>query len=451
MFKKVLGFTAATLLLAGCSDLATTSDEFVAGESSRAASAPNHYVKIAAASTSNWEQQTKFQFKITGLNIQVNDAISFTVQAPSGAKSLTVRGATTDNKYLSSYSVSGGTWYNISTTAKSADSELGITFYTSNSKTSGAVIIGDLKIGSKWISAADVKNATKPYYSSPASLSFSGSNTGSSDSGNNGGNGGSSSNLPVKTGAHEQFSVSVNELSGIELSITNDFFWGVDDNGGVYKVYSNGSRESFWKKDSAMTCDEMEGVAMDPATGDLYIGLESKDYCLAVIPNKGTLESPSYSKSNAKFFKAFGSDWGNSGVEGITWYKNNQLYIGTQQKNAPLFLCKKDGTVISSKKLHDVKASNGETNDITEVAGLDYDPENDWLWVVDSNTFKIYLFTGNIMSDSARLLKTYKINDYAKSNPEGICVDSKKGYIWISEDKETTSILHRYTFTGLKK
>ena len=449
MFKKVLGFTAAALLLAGCSDLATTSNELVAGESSRAASAPNHYVKIAAASTSNWEQQTKFQFKITGLNIQVNDAISFTVQAPSGAKSLTVRGATTDNKYLSSYSVSGGTWYNISTTAKSADSELGITFYTSNSKTSGAVIIGDLKIGSKWISAADVKNATKPYYSSPASLSFSGSNTGSSDSGNNGGNQNSGNtntdSTPKMIGLEKTYTLSkskagvqVSELSGLTLSKDKKYLIGNIDGGYLYKITFDGKTSKFGitsgYKDSDGDGRDMEGLAMDPSTGDIYVCGEP-NYFFKLTYSSDYKEYSTSSSFLKKISDASG--FGNSGIEGIAWHKGN-IYVGSQT-DAKIWEYTKSGSQIGSvKKLRNV------TSKITEVADLEYDPDNDWLWVLDSNEFEIFLFNG----DATKLLKTYDIGDFADNNPEALCVDKANGCIWIGEDA-SNSLLHKVKFSGL--
>lgn len=462
MFKKVLGFTAAALLLAGCSDLATTSNELVAGESSRAASAPNHYVKIAAASTSNWEQQTKFQFKITGLNIQLNDAISFTVQAPSGATSLTVRGATTDNKYLSSYSVSGGTWYNISTTAKSADSELGITFYTSSSKTSGAVIIGDLKIGSKWISAADVKNATKPYYSSPASLSFSGSNTGSSDSGSSNppdNPPAPSPTTPKMIGLEKTYTLSkskagvqVSELSGLTLSKDKKYLIGNIDGGYLYKITFDGKASKFGitsgYKDSDGDGRDMEGLAMNPSTGDIYVCGEP-NYFFKLTYSSDYKEYSTSSSFLKKISDASG--FGNSGIEGIAWHKGN-IYVGSQT-DAKIWEYTTDGKQVGS-----VKKLKSVTSHISEVADLEYDPDNDWLWVLDSNdnkeknkkngtdyySYTIYLFNGN----ATKLLNTYYIGDFAHNNPEALCVDKANGCIWIGEDA-SNSLLHKVKFSGL--
>lgn len=479
MLKKVLGFTAAALLLAGCSDLATTSDEFVAGESSRAASAPNHYVKIAAASTSNWEQQSKFQFKITGLNIQVNDPISFTVQAPSGATSLTVRGVNPEIKYLSNYKVSGGTWYNISTTATSADSELGITFYTSNSKTSGAVIIGDLKIGSKWISAADVKNTTKPYFSSPASLSFSGSNTGSSDSGDNPGapdpNPPVPGNLPVMGNKKDVISYkvyykdsngkerSVEELSGLTLSKDKKSLIGNIDGGYLYelpfegkdkkivgKQIGNSSGYKYKNSEGKEKYLDMEGLAMNPATGDIYVCGEP-GYFFKLSYSSYTLTNPIDRSKVLKQVKD-AADFDNAGIEGIAWHNGN-LYLGSQT-DAKIWEYTTDG-----KQVGNVKKLKSVTSHISEVADLEYDPDNDWLWVLDSNdnreknkkkgtdyySFTIYLFNG----DATKLLQTYYIGDFANGNPEALCVDKAHGCIWIGEDDDP-SILHKIPFSNLK-
>ncbi|MBO4405042.1 MAG: SdiA-regulated domain-containing protein [Treponema sp.] len=232
----------------------------------------------------------------------------------------------------------------------------------------------------------------------------------------------------------------LNELSGICLSFNKEYLWGVDDNGGLYRIKFDGSFSRKWNYK-----DEMEGLAVDPDTGDLYIGLESSERNgWRLYYNEDYEYGYNFdSSSGRKQIDAFTSSHDNSGIEGIAWY-DGDLYFGTQT-DARLYHCTKDGKVISDRSLKNSSAANGETNDIKEIAGLDYDKDNDWLWVLDSERFKIYIFTG----DGKTLLKSYNIkSSHCESNPEGICIDKKRGYIWISEDNSNTSLLHKFKISN---
>ena len=228
------------------------------------------------------------------------------------------------------------------------------------------------------------------------------------------------------------------ELSGLCLSKDGDFLWGCDDNGGLYKINFDGTFSLHWDKSA-----EMEALAIDPATGTMYIGLESTSNSGYVVP------SPGYnSKTNFGWVVDGASSMGNSGVEGIAWYKG-EILLGTQT-GATLFRYTLDGKLQEKKSLRTVCST------ISEIAGLDYDEENDWLWVIDSNSNKdnpqydpytVYLFDGA----ATKLIAKYYVGDFANWNPEAICVDKKNGCIWIGEDcgDEKFSILHKVKFTGM--
>ena len=230
----------------------------------------------------------------------------------------------------------------------------------------------------------------------------------------------------------------VPELSGLCLSKDGDFLWGCDDNGGLYKINFDGTFSLHWDKSA-----EMEGLAIDPATGTIYIGLEDSSNSGYVVP------APGYnSKTNFGWTVDGVSSMGNSGVEGIAWYKG-EILLGTQT-GATLFRYTLDGKLQEKKSLRTVCST------ISEIAGLDYDEENDWLWVIDSNSNKdqpqydpytIYLFNGA----ATKLIAKYYIGDFADWNPEAICVDKKNSCIWVGEDcgDEQFSILHKVKFTGM--
>ena len=229
------------------------------------------------------------------------------------------------------------------------------------------------------------------------------------------------------------------ELSGLCLSKDGDFLWGIHDKGTLYKIHFDGTCEKHWYREA-----DFEGITMDPATGDLYIGLESSSKSVYRVP------APGYNSKDDNFtIKVEGVEsMGNSGVEGIAWHKGN-LYFGTQT-GAQLFEYKLDGTQLWKKSLRDV------TSTISEVGDLCYDELRDRLWVLDSNSNKdrpqylgytLYLFTG----DGSKLLKTYYLGDFANWNPEAVCVDHKNNCIWIGDDCDSgnPSWLHKVEFTNL--
>ena len=247
--------------------------------------------------------------------------------------------------------------------------------------------------------------------------------------------------LPVM-GSHVTYTLQaggkmVEELSGLCLSIDEDFLWGVHDKGTLYRINFDGSFVQQWYHEA-----DMEGLAMDPSNGDLYIGLESSSKSAYKVP------APGYNSYSSLFAVEGVETMGNSGIEGITWHKGN-LYFGSQT-GARLYEYSLDGTQLWKKSLRDV------TPTISEVGDLCYDPVNDYLWVLDSNSnkdrpeylpFTLYLFNGN----ATKLLATYSIGSFANWNPEAVCVDRKNGCVWVGEDCDSgnPSLLHKISFTNL--
>lgn len=278
----------------------------------------------------------------------------------------------------------------------------------------------------------------------------------------------------------------LNELSGICLSLDGNLLYGVDDEGKLYEIelgkiissidnkslvlenykrkktdihYDSCNIDSMFTK-TKIRHDGMEGIAIDSA-GNLYIGLEEEDKCVYKIDYLGN----GYDFDNCKPTEMvpFTYDCGdNEGVEGIAWYKHDDeegLYLGTQTgvnlfyysfKDEPLNISTPLRSLRDAEGMDEEKKENGKK--IDEIAGLDYDVENDRLWVIDSNNFRIYLFNG----EGTKLLKSYDISDIIEdpenkshNNPEGLCIDKKRGCIWVCEDINGNSILHKYNFENL--
>ena len=229
----------------------------------------------------------------------------------------------------------------------------------------------------------------------------------------------------------------VEELSGLCLSKDGDFLWGVHDKGTLYRINFDYSFQQVWYHDA-----DMEGLTIDPSTGDLYMAIEpARVYKIA---------APAYNgKTNAIDTVEEAKNMGNSGIEGIAWYKGD-LYLGAQT-SATLMHYSTTGTRIA-----EARSLRNVTSTISEIGDLCYDPVSDYLWVLDSNSnkdrpqylpFTLYLFNGA----ATKLLATYYIGDFANWNPEAVCVDRAHSCIWIADDCDSgnPSKLHKVEFTNL--
>ena len=234
---------------------------------------------------------------------------------------------------------------------------------------------------------------------------------------------------PLPTmGSWKKYSLSnVTELSGLTLSADKKFLWGVGDQGSIYKITFDGVATEHWYHDA-----DMEGITLDPATGDMYIAIEgSQKIYFVAAPDYNTYQTLWYVQD------AVDGGYDNSGLEGITWYKDNTLYVGSQTK-ANLWKYTKDGTKQSLVSLRTL------SSEIKEVADLCYDPEKDLLWVIDSEAFKLFLFSG----DASQCLTSYDLSGMTQDNPESVCVDHVNNCIWVADDA-SQSKLYKISFTDL--
>ena len=237
--------------------------------------------------------------------------------------------------------------------------------------------------------------------------------------------------MPVQGGYTKiQFDSSIQELSGICFSKDKDFIWGVGDEGDIFKIYLDWTKSAITLKSISIyksTGSDLEDVTLNPNTGDLYFAKE---------PDRvDKMAATSYSSKTQAFYVADAANFGNSGLEGIAWYKDNTLYVGAQT-GATLWKYQLDGTRIWTKKLGDI------TPWITEVGGLCYDIKNDWLWVADSEAQKLFVFNGEV----TKLLAMYDVKSVG--NAESVMVVPEYNCVLVGDDGSTSKI-YKYSFTGL--
>lgn len=219
----------------------------------------------------------------------------------------------------------------------------------------------------------------------------------------------------------------VPELSGLCLTADKSALWTVGDNGWFGQISFDGKVTKKWTKSA-----DMEGITIHPETGDLYIANE---------PNSVTrLKAPGYEQPaswEVVITVPEAKNYGNSGMEGITYYKDDMLIVGTQT-SANIWFYTIDGKLvkgpISLKKVY---------NGIVEVGGLCYDPVNDWLWVTDSETHKVFVLDGEL----THLLAQYPVGMI--HNNESVCVDHAHDCVWVGLDDDDLCAIFRLDFTGL--
>ena len=244
------------------------------------------------------------------------------------------------------------------------------------------------------------------------------------------------SGLPPKMprmGDSQKFTVKFNELSGICLSEGKDFLWGVGDNGDLAKLSFEG--DVLWTYHIG---GDAEDVSLNPDTKDLLIGLEPDGVGLVKGPDYNSRVTTLFSIPAAK-------NYGNAGVEGCNYYKDGLAFAGTQS-NSQIFLCDLETkAVLWDAKLYD-------KNRVSEIAGFSYDPLTGWLWIIDSEAKKVFVFdidhsvTDGKYSVTMDYLGAYPVGG---SNPESVCIDRVHSCMWVGDDYGDTSYLYRYDFTGI--
>lgn len=218
--------------------------------------------------------------------------------------------------------------------------------------------------------------------------------------------------LPVM-GDHSVLEVDISELSGLCLNRDASALLTCGDDGDVKTVSFDGKATPLWSFDS-----DMEGITIDPASGNLYIAIEGRQ-------EVHMLAAPDYDAQVLLFpvSEAVEGNYRNNGIEAVEYYRDDILFVGSQQ-DANIWQYRLDGTMLSKISLSAFAS---------EIAGLCYEPEADLLWVSDSRQAKLFMCTTD-----GTLIASYDIPFI--ENAESVCVDRKRGCIWVGSDEDNSKI-----------
>ncbi len=237
-----------------------------------------------------------------------------------------------------------------------------------------------------------------------------------------------------RQGEQTKYTVQFNELSGVRISEDGTFIWGLGDDGELGRLTLTGEVISQYHCGG-----DAEDVSINTDTHDLLLGMEPDGVGIIKAPDFNTRYSTLMSLEAC-------AGYGNSGIEGLTYYKEGMVFAGAQS-NSHLFLCDINAKkVLWETKLYDKSR-------VSEIAGLSYDPLTGWLWIIDSENKKVFVYDIDHSVDgegkySVRMdyLGAYPV---AGSNPESVCVDQINKCIWVGDDYGETSYLYRYEFPDL--
>lgn len=252
-------------------------------------------------------------------------------------------------------------------------------------------------------------------------------------------------------GERTKYTVEVCGLSGLCLSADGDFLWGLGDRGELAQIGFDGKLlhkvMMRWKSNNDEGGYDTEGITVNPLTGDLLVSMEQNYVGIIPFADQASLfdNETAYNPITTIFRIPDAQNYGNSGTEGISYYKDGKVYVGAQDGPAHLFLY----GIESKEELVNVRL-NKTFPSISEIAGLCYDPVLDWLWIIDSNWHndappKFFALKG----DATELYAAYSLPH--TSNPESISVDHKNKCIWVGDDggDDDESNLYRYDFPDL--
>lgn len=241
-----------------------------------------------------------------------------------------------------------------------------------------------------------------------------------------------------KMGQMTRYPVKFNELSGICLSEDQTFIWGVGDDGSIAKISLEGQVLS----EKWIGCD-LEAISRNTDTEDLIVGIE--DLCnpsgtttkIYSYNGIGRIPSPDFNKVQELFRIDQAKNYNNAGIEGVSYYKDGLAFAGAQADGHLFLYNLESGEKIWDKRMRSLYPA------MKEIADICYDPLTDWMWIIDSEAHKIFVFS----DEGDKMIGAYALK--TRSNEESLFVDHAHSCVWVGDDAGSTSYIYKYDFSGL--
>lgn len=215
-------------------------------------------------------------------------------------------------------------------------------------------------------------------------------------------------------------------LSGICLSEDKSNLFGVSDTNGLYKINFDGTSEQLWNSNNEL---DLEGLTID-GNGDLFACVENEQKVVKFSKADGYKTPEVVSVKDADKLVAVMKEF-NNGFEGISWYKDDEFFIGNQFKPIVVVHYSLSKGILGTFELK----WDDEIGGVTEIADLQYDKTNNCLWVIDSRTSNIFKY-----DLSGNAIAPFKTNLGAAPNTESCTIDFEANKLYVGADNNEGSL-----------
>jgi uncharacterized protein YjiK len=217
------------------------------------------------------------------------------------------------------------------------------------------------------------------------------------------------------------------EPSGIVFHPLRGTLFAVSDNGIICELSTDGKKRNVRFVRQA----DFEGITVDPAIGTLYVAVEGDEKILEIDPV--TLAVKRECTIARTFNNAVVLDPGGQGIEAITYIPGkhgagpgtcviaNQSFNNTNPRD-PSALYELTLPSHTSSVIH---ISRFTPMAVTDISGLQYDPDTGNLVIISDSNNRIYEYTR-----AGKLIRSHSLPG---QNQEGIAIDAD-GYIYIAQD-----------------
>ncbi|MGI9489658.1 MAG: SdiA-regulated domain-containing protein [Geminicoccaceae bacterium] len=234
------------------------------------------------------------------------------------------------------------------------------------------------------------------------------------------------------------------EPSGLVLARDDDALWTIsDDNERLFKLDLEGELLS----DQSFKIDDegLEGVTVDPITGDLLV-IKEEAYEILKIDTTSKKTASRHLLSDMAGFEIIGQhlsgDADNNGLEGITFNQDTETFFLLKEREPGLIIeISKDLESILGMRVLD--AINGFADDDVDAdeidfSGLQYDPARSSFWIVSDRAKRLFLYDWEhdqvIQSATLGYEKDGKFREIEKA--EGIAIDARSHRLYVVSDAE---------------
>jgi uncharacterized protein YjiK len=199
--------------------------------------------------------------------------------------------------------------------------------------------------------------------------------------------------------------ISVVEPSGMSFNSNKTFLYVVSDNTAkVYKLSLSGALIGTLEYEGV----DLEGVTVDSNTGDIIVVEERKREIVRL--NK-------YGKEIKRSFLDIENNKANSGLEGITFNKDNRhLYVLNEKDPGLLIELDGDGSILKQTELEFA----------SDYSGIFYEENEKKLWIISDQSRTV-----TKCDLEGKKIISYKLNS---SKAEGVVVDIEAKKIYIVLD-----------------